>query len=190
MTLVIMSIIGTRESHDYRNYNLLVRGINTIPPPPTPKKTKTKTKTKKQQNRFRTVDDSGREDRAIREIQGVVLEGHVGRDALRPAGAAHAEAEPGVVRREDVRQHPESRDQPAGGARVVAVMAVNPVYIVTVRAAGADGGCGRRVAMAGGDGGGDGDGVAWRGVWRVSQCAREGGRGEAGRLLTVRRSAR
>ena len=25
---VIMSIIGPRETHDYRNYNLLVRGIN------------------------------------------------------------------------------------------------------------------------------------------------------------------
>ena len=29
---VIMSIIGPRETHDYRNYNLLVRGTNTSPP--------------------------------------------------------------------------------------------------------------------------------------------------------------
>ena len=28
---VIMSIIGPREPHDYRNYNLLVRGINSSP---------------------------------------------------------------------------------------------------------------------------------------------------------------
>ena len=30
--LVIMSIIGPRETHDYRNYNLLVRGTNTSKP--------------------------------------------------------------------------------------------------------------------------------------------------------------
>ena len=35
---VIMSIIGPRETHDYRNYNLLGSGINT-----SPKKTKKKT---------------------------------------------------------------------------------------------------------------------------------------------------
>ena len=28
---VIMSIIGPRETHDYHNYNLLVRGTNTSP---------------------------------------------------------------------------------------------------------------------------------------------------------------
>ena len=31
---VIMSIIGPQETHDYRNYNLLVRGTNTSQNPP------------------------------------------------------------------------------------------------------------------------------------------------------------
>ena len=30
---MIMSIIGPRETHDYRNYNLLVRGVNSPHPP-------------------------------------------------------------------------------------------------------------------------------------------------------------
>ena len=40
---MIMSIIGPRKPHDYRNYNLLVRGINSLKktktPPPKKKKT-------------------------------------------------------------------------------------------------------------------------------------------------------
>ena len=37
---VIMSIIGPRETHDYRNYILLGSGINTSPPHPQKKKKK------------------------------------------------------------------------------------------------------------------------------------------------------